>query len=151
MSKLIDNPHLIFLISIPIILLVGVLGGDHTIDLNVHDTYFVISNFHLALLISVVFGLISIGYWLIIKLRGQLSSWLSLVHIILTVGGFIILWIGNIIFSQSILDSAIPSIDGIRTQNLIIAVLLIVIIIGQLVYPINLLIGLIRRKEKTSG
>ena len=67
MNKLIEKPHLIFLLSIPIIMLIGILSEDAVLDINVHDTYYVIAYLHLAILISILFGIFGIGYWIMLK------------------------------------------------------------------------------------
>ncbi|QDO92496.1 hypothetical protein FNB79_00325 [Formosa sediminum] len=73
MKNLINKPHLIFLLAIPIIMLIGILSGDAVLDINVHDTYYVISHFHIATLISILFGIIEIGYWIMNKANRKLS------------------------------------------------------------------------------
>nr|WP_246073353.1 cbb3-type cytochrome c oxidase subunit I [Formosa sediminum] len=54
-------------------MLIGILSGDAVLDINVHDTYYVISHFHIATLISILFGIIEIGYWIMNKANRKLS------------------------------------------------------------------------------
>jgi heme/copper-type cytochrome/quinol oxidase subunit 1 len=65
MNRLIEKPHLIFLRTIPIIMIIGLLSEDAILDINVHDTYYVIGYLHLAILISIVFGIIGCVYWIV--------------------------------------------------------------------------------------
>lgn len=62
MNKLIEKPHLIFLLAVPITMTIGMLRGDEVLDINVHDTYFVIAHLHLTILMSILFGIIGMGY-----------------------------------------------------------------------------------------
>ena len=104
MKFLINKPHLIFLFSIPIIILFGILNRNEMLDINVHDTYFVFSQIDLTILISILFGIIGIGYWIMLKANRKLSKWLNLIHITLTFGGILLIWILAQLFRESIME-----------------------------------------------
>ncbi|NQY31447.1 MAG: cbb3-type cytochrome c oxidase subunit I [Flavobacteriaceae bacterium] len=144
MNRLIEKPHLIFLLSIPIIMLIGILSGDAMLDINVHDTYYVIAYLHLAILISVLFGIIGIGYWIMRKLGRKLSKWLNRTHIGLTFGGTLVVWTLTKFYR-----TVITEYEFNNNLTLIITLIILLIIIGQLIFPINIIYGLIKRK--TSG
>ncbi|MFT6938397.1 MAG: cytochrome c oxidase subunit 1 [Saprospiraceae bacterium] len=74
MNYQIEKPHLIFLLVIPIILLIGFLSGDATLVINVHYTYYVFKYIHLTMLISILFGIIGIGYWIMEKANKRISK-----------------------------------------------------------------------------
>ena len=44
--------------------LTGIILGDSTLDINVHDTYFVVAHFHLVMGISALYGLFAGVYHL---------------------------------------------------------------------------------------
>ena len=144
MSKIINKPHLIFLFSIPLIMLSGFLSSVKDLDINIHDTYYVFSLFHLNTLISIIFVVIGLGYWIMLKANRRLSKWLNLIHIALTFGGILLIWILAQLFRESIMAYDFNS-------NLTLAIYLIALIavFGQIIYPINIISGLI--KNKTSG
>ncbi|WP_418603005.1 hypothetical protein [Hwangdonia sp.] len=146
MNKLIEKPHLIFLLAIPIIMLIGILSGDTMLDINIHDTYYVIAYFHLAILISILFGVIGIGYWIMLKSDRKLSKWLNWTHIGLTFGGTFIVWILTKFYRTEIMEYEFNN-----NLTLIITLILLLMIIGQLIFPINIIYGLIKKKNKTSG
>ena len=145
MKFLTNKPHLIFLIAIPIIMLIGILSGDAVLDINVHDTYYIIAYLHFATLISVLFGIIGIGYWFMLKANRKLSKWLNLIHITLTFGGILLIWILAQLFRESIMEYNF-------NNNLTLAIYLIALIaiFGQIIYPINIISGIIRKRNKTS-
>jgi cytochrome c oxidase subunit 1 len=62
MNKLAQKPHLIFLFAIPLSILIGILSGDNVLEFNVHDSYFIIAHFYLAILVSILYAIVAIGY-----------------------------------------------------------------------------------------
>ncbi|WP_199114245.1 hypothetical protein [Snuella sedimenti] len=61
MNKLIEKPHIIFFLGIPVLILVGILCGDAALDVNIHDTYYIIAYIHLTSFISILFGIVGLG------------------------------------------------------------------------------------------
>jgi len=144
MKFLIDKPYLIFWTSIPIIILLGILTKADSFGFNVHDTYFVIATNDLIILISILFGIIGLGYWIMVKANRKLSKWLNLIHIALTFGGILLIWILSQFFRESIMEFEFN--DNLTLAIYIIALILV---LGQIIYPVNIIGGLI--KNKTSG
>ncbi len=142
MNKLIEKPHLIFLPAIPIIVLIGILSGDTVLDINVHDTYYVIPYLHLAMLISILFGIIGIGYWIMQKADRKLSEWLNWIHIGLTFGGTLIVGILIQFYRTEIMEYEFNS-----NLTLIISLIILIVVLGQLVFPVNIIYGLIKKKN----
>ena len=140
MSRLTNRPHLIFLLSIPIVILFGILNRNKMLDINVHDIYFVFSQIDLTILISILFGIIGFGYWLMLKANRKLSKWLNLIHITLTFVGILLIWILSLFFREQIMEYDF-------NDNLTLAIYLIVLIVvlGQIIYPINIIYGLIKK------
>jgi cytochrome c oxidase subunit 1 len=61
--------------------LTGIILGDSTLDINVHDTYFVIAHFHLVMGISALYGMFAGIYHWYPKMFGRmLNKNLSYVH-----------------------------------------------------------------------
>jgi len=150
MNIVINKPYQIFWFSIPIIILFGLTNGDNYLDVNLHDTMFVVTNSYIAKIFSVLFGLIGVGYWLMHKFRYNLSKRLNLIHIILTIGGLITIWTIILIFSESNFKYG-NSYPNKINRNLILTILTLLIIIGQLIYLTNIIGGLIKKRNITSG
>ena len=146
MNRLIEKPHLIFLLAIPIIMLIGILSGDAVLDINIHDTYFVITHLHFEILISILFGIIGIGYWIMLKTGRKLSKWLNWTHIGLTFGGTLLVRILTKFYRPEFLEYEFNN-----NLTLIISLIILLMIIGQLIFPINIIYGLTKKKNKTSG
>lgn len=63
--KLIKNkPCALFLITIPIIMVLGLIGQHRYVDIQLGDTYYVISTFHFALLFSIILAINAFLFWL---------------------------------------------------------------------------------------
>lgn len=142
MSKPIEKPHLIFLTAIPIIMLIGILSRDSTLYFNVHDTYLVIAYVHLTFLISIFFGIIGFGYWILQKANRKLSKWLCWIHIGLTFGGTLVMLILAQLYREELMEY-----DFNDNLTLIILLILLLIGIGQILFPINIIYGLTKKKN----
>jgi heme/copper-type cytochrome/quinol oxidase subunit 1 len=142
MSKLIEKPHLIFLTVIPIIMMIGILSGDSTLYFNVHDTYLVILYFHLTILTSIFFGIIGFGYWIMQKANRKLSKWMCWTHIGLTFGGTWVILILAQLYRERIMEYEFNN-----NLTLIILLILLLIGIGQLLFPINIIYGLTKKRN----
>ncbi len=127
-------------------MLIGILSGDSVLDINVHDTYYIIAYLHLAIMISILFGIIGIGYWIMTKADRKLSKWLNWTHIGLTFGGTLFVWILTKFYRTEIMEYEFNN-----NLTLIITLIIVLMIIGQLIFPINIIYGLIKKKNKTSG
>lgn len=148
MKKLIEQPHILFLISVPIFILFGILSGNDILDINVHDTYYVIAYNQLANLSAFIFGIIGIVYWILLKSRIRLFKGLNFTHILLTFGSLLFAYIYSL-FKFS--ESEFPLFDETSKVLVIQTIALILVTLGQLIFFINVIIGLFRKRKITSG
>ncbi|RNL93529.1 cytochrome c oxidase subunit I [Sinomicrobium pectinilyticum] len=54
--------------------LTGIILGDSTLDINVHDTYFVVAHFHLVMGISAIYGFLAGVYHWFPKMYGRMMN-----------------------------------------------------------------------------
>ncbi|WP_299665609.1 hypothetical protein [uncultured Polaribacter sp.] len=101
-KKIIAKPHLFFFGLVPIFILIAFLSGDETIDINIHATYFIITNYHLYLFSAVFFAMIGINYFSLDWTEKPPNKWLTSIHILLQLIALFLLltkhlwnWIGN--------------------------------------------------------
>ena len=111
---------------------------------NIYDTYFIIATNDLIILFSILFGIIGLGYWTMLKANRKLSKWLNFTHIVLTFGGILIIWILSQLYRESIKEFDF-------NDNLTFAIysIALITVFGQIIYPINIVNKLI--KTKPSG
>jgi len=140
MNKIIKKPHIPFLLVILPVMLLGYLSREAVLDINIHDTYVIINYGHLAILISVLFAIIGISYWAMTNANKKPATWLSALHMVLTFGGSLMLWILPNFYS---VDSFAYAFNNNLTAAITLSVL--VILIGQILVPINIVYGLLRK------
>jgi heme/copper-type cytochrome/quinol oxidase subunit 1 len=145
MNLLTKRPHIVFLVFALITFILG-FNANGGIDINIHDTYFVMSNYHFATLISILFGIIGLIYWIAKKVNGKLSERLNLIHVALTFGGILLILILNEFFRKSIMEY-----DFNENLTMVIYLITAVVIFGQIIFPINIIRGIIQKRNKTSG
>lgn len=140
--------HYFWLTSL-LILMIGVFTQhipNSILDINIHDIYFVVENFHLAILLAVFYFLSGSGYWFVEKiLKKKVVNILTLIHCVILFGSFFCYWI-VFLYSKLIPLESYPLFDNYELINktLLISFLLIVFI-GLPIYLINLLIGIFRK------
>lgn len=147
MKKITEAPHIAFWIIIPILLLIPFLNFDKTFEINIHDTYYVFDIIYIAIILSIFSGFIGLGYWVIFKIKMQLINWLTLVHVIVTISGFLAIIIINLYTPELIQDdssSNFASFLGFRTISFYT---ISILIYTQLFYLFNIIISLFKKNR----
>ena len=148
--KKIKAHHLFLIVSI-LILLIGMYQGtdpNSGLDINIHDTYFVMSNYHSTIILFTVYFLSGLLYWLFEKLpKKRLIKPLTIIHSTILIGSFIIYWL--IIFLDDKLFIIDPNFPLLNYKDQVINItlvleLFIITFVGIPIFIINLLIGLLR-------
>ncbi|MCH3880997.1 MULTISPECIES: hypothetical protein [Tenacibaculum] len=86
------KPYLLFFYSIPLILLFGFIFNNDA-DINIHDTYFITTVFHLSILLSFVVFLFGFTYWLIFHFKRKTYYNLPFISYLLLLVPILLLWI----------------------------------------------------------
>tara|TARA_R110002051_G_scaffold91370_2_gene160703 strand:- start:23409 stop:23840 length:432 start_codon:yes stop_codon:yes gene_type:complete len=141
MKKITQKPHFVFWILIPVLLLIGYIDSNETIAINIHDTYFVITMLNLGALLSIMCGIIGLGYWVIIKLNRRLVNWLTIIHLIITVISLCLILLIPFFLPES--NQGITSLYFDAQVTITISAVVAVCI--QSLYLINIITALIRK------
>ncbi len=153
--KKIHSSHVFLFVTSVMLILIGFFQPDKTVDIHIHDTYFVISNPHyyfgmglLLLLITVIVFLTKSVAW---------KSSLMWLHTVATAVIFLFLALIPIIFSAGLAGeprryydlSGSPLLWN-RHENLsnCLQLGLLLLLIAQLLFVINICIGLIKKLLK---
>lgn len=144
--------NLFFIVSI-LILLIGFYRGsdpNSSLDINVYDTYYVMSYYHCTIVLFTLYFLTGLLYWLFEKLpKKQLINPLTIIHSSILIGSFVIYWLVILYSKLLIRDSNFPLLDnGNQLINItLVNEFLLIIFVAVPIFIINLLIGLFRTKE----
>ena len=148
MNTIYNKPHLFFWISIPFILGLGISGMHETVDINIHDMYFIITNWHLSVFISMGFAAIGLVYWSLFQSGLLPIPWMTLAHLICSIDVFIILWL--IVNFDWLSGRDISLLDQFSDHELAVLVCLAIIAVGQIIFIFNVLLALIRNTKADS-
>ena len=137
-----------FWITAVLIILIGIFREsitNNSLDINIHDTYLVIANFDVTILLTVAYTLLGTGYWIVEKLLNRkLIKALTIINTVIFLGSFLMYWLAYLyaLCNPSYLFDSLFS-----TNVTLIISLLLILFIGLPVYFINLLIAIIRNTQ----
>ncbi|WP_177763350.1 cbb3-type cytochrome c oxidase subunit I [Flavobacterium sp. I3-2] len=138
--------------------LTGIILGDSTLDINVHDTYFVIAHFHLVMGISALYGMFAGIYHWFPKMFGRmLNKNLGYIHFWVTAvcayGVFFPMhFIGLAGLPRRYYsNSAFPMFDDMVDVNILITVFALVGAAFQLVFLWNFFYSIFYGKKATQN
>ena len=124
--------------------LTGVILGDSALDINVHDTYFVVAHFHIVMGLSAIFGMFAGVYHWFPKMYGRMmNKSMGYAHFWLT---FITAY--GVFFPMHFLgmaglprryysNTAFPMFDNLADINVLITYFAIIGGIAQLIFIFN--------------
>ncbi|BDU27308.1 hypothetical protein [Flavobacterium sp. GSB-24] len=143
--------HLFWFVAVLVafIALVSSNYPNSSLDINISDTYFVISNYHLAIVLFFSYLLMGLGYWLVLKiLNKQLFKLLTIIHTLILIGSFLFYWIVVVFGKLHLNNRTYNYFDDFELINItLVSEFLIIIFVATPIYIINLLIGIFRKSK----
>ena len=138
--------------------LTGIVLGDSTLDINVHDTYFVVAHFHLVMGISALYGMFAGIYHWFPKMFGRMMNKnLGYIHFWITIIGaygvfFPMHFVGMAGLPRRYYDNtAFPYFDDLLEINVLITVFAIITALVQLVFLYNFIHSIFAGKKATAN
>ena len=124
--------------------LTGIILGDSTLDINVHDTYFVVAHFHLVMGISALYGLFAGVYHWFPKMYGKMMNKnLGYIHFWITaIGAYGVFFPMHFIGMAGLprryyKNTEFPYFDDLADTNALITVFALITAAAQLVFLYN--------------
>ena len=134
--------------------LTGIILGDSTLDINVHDTYFVVAHFHLVMGISALYGLFAGVYHWFPKMFGRMMNKnLGYVHFWVTaVGAYGVFFPMHFVGMAGVPrryyeNTAFPMFDELTNVQVLITVFAIITAAAQLVFVYNFISSMFYGKK----
>lgn len=138
--------------------LTGIILGDSTLDINVHDTYFVIAHFHLVMGISALYGLFAgVYHWFPKMFTRMMNKKMGYVHFWVTIIGsygvfFPMHFIGMAGLPRRYYENTnFPYFDDLADTNVLISVFAIITALIQLVFVYNFIHSIFYGKKPTQN
>ncbi len=135
-----NQPYQLFWGSIILLWIAVLVVPAEAIDLQIHDTYFVIAYYHWALFFTIILGGMGFLYW-IFKGKG-LIRWMTIFHSLVTIIPIISLFIWNGFPKERYFSNYIQ----VDMMSIFIAYwgILLLFLLGQIFFIINLLSALFK-------
>ncbi|OAB80557.1 cytochrome c oxidase subunit I [Cochleicola gelatinilyticus] len=152
------NPGMLFSIALVSTFitggLTGIILGDSALDINVHDTYFVVAHFHLVMGISALYGLFAgVYHWFPKMFEGKMMNKnLGYVHFWITaVGAYGIFFPMHFIGMAGLprryyTNTNFPYFDDLTDVNVVITVFAFITAAAQLVFLYNFISSMFHGK-----
>ncbi|MBQ4818702.1 cbb3-type cytochrome c oxidase subunit I [Aquimarina sp. MMG016] len=138
--------------------LTGIILGDSTLDINVHDTYFVVAHFHLVMGISALYGLFAGVYHWFPKMYGKMMNKnLGYIHFWVTaIGAYGVFFPMHFIGMAGLprryyTNSNFPYFDDLADTNVLITVFALITAAAQLVFLYNFISSIFYGKKATQN
>lgn len=145
--------HIYFWITATLIVLAGgiqrlVNDGDATLDINVHDTYYIIYHWHIVILLAFLNFILGVAYWIFYKAQISLQKKLTKVHTVITVLAVPAYYV-LLAYCNYVLNDSIDVLTGRNYEvlNTGLIILFLMVLAAQLLLPLNIIVSLIKRKK----
>ena len=138
--------------------LTGLILGDSALDINVHDTYFVVGHFHIVMGAGSIFGLFVGVYHLfprmygkmMLRKMGYLHFWLTLISVYGVFFPMHFLGLAGV-QRRYLSNEAFPMFDGLQDINVVITMFAIIGALAQGIFIFNFFYSVFRGKRASQN
>ena len=157
-GNLILSPAMLFAIGLVSFFisggLTGIILGDSALDINIHDTYFVVAHFHIVMGSSAIFGMLAgVYHWFPRMFGRMMNNRLGYVHFWLT-----LIAVYGVFFPMHFLglagvprryyaNTAYAGFDSLMDINVIITIFAFIGGIAQLIFAFNFFYSIFKGKR----
>lgn len=146
--KHLSQPFFLFATTAVLILLFGFLNSQSTLNVNKHDTYFVIASFHVALFLCGIFLLLAIIYYAFLRCKIPLYKGLGITHFLMSIIPVLVIqYIVRAPMAHRVYQHMSDEMSNLGKVNAMISISVLFGIIGQLLFLINIIVTLLRKNN----
>jgi cytochrome c oxidase subunit 1 len=134
--------------------LTGLILGDNALDINVHDTYFVVAHFHIVMGLSAIFGMFAGVYHWFPKLFGkmmnkQMGYWHFWLTFVSAYGVFFPMHFLGLagVPRRYYSNTAFPMFDNLTDINVLVTMFAILSAVAQGIFMFNFIYSALRGKK----
>lgn len=134
--------------------LTGIWLGNSTIDIQLHDTYFVVAHFHIVMGIAAFFGMFAgIYHWFPRMFGRMMNDTLAYIHFAITfIGSYLIFWPMHFIGLAGVPRryysfNEIEAFAQYGALNKMISIAAILVFLAQLVFVINFIWSIFKGRK----
>lgn len=141
------KPYLYFWFVALIIFIIGLFfkTNDDGIVINIHDTYYVISNLHISIIFAIIYSIIGFAYWILDKITLKLYSRLTQTHLIISIGCFLVYIAGILYFNKIKTESEFPLFYDSLDENTFIIFVFTILFLSQILLILNLIASTLKQ------
>ena len=140
---------LLWLAALAVLVFGYAQGQDRVLQLSLYDVHFSIDSFHFNVVISIYFTLLALCYWLAFVNKIKLYEWMSVLHVIVTIFGLVLLWLQLLgpLASYSMTNKT-SSVNTSGVDYEILNVAFLVFLFVQFLFILNMTISYMRRQTR---
>ena len=138
--------------------LTGIILGDSALDINVHDTYFVVAHFHLVMGVSAILGMFAGVYHWFPKMFGRMMNktlgyWHFWLTLIAAYGVFFPMHFVGLagLPRRYYMNTAFPYFDDLSDINVVITMFAILGGLAQLIFLANFFFSIYKGKKASQN
>ncbi len=138
--------------------LTGIWLGNSTIDIQLHDTYFVVAHFHIVMGVAAFFGMFAGIYHWFPRMFGRLmNETMAYIHFAVTfIGAYLIFWPMHFLGLAGVPRryysfNEFAAFSQYAYLNKVISIAAIVVFLAQFVFLINFVWSIFRGKKSTQN
>ncbi len=132
----------------------GIILADSTLDITIHDTYFVVAHFHIVMGLSAIFGMFAgVYHWFPKMFLRMMNKKLGYLHFWVTfIGAYGVFFPMHFLGMSGVprryyTNSNFPMFDNLVDLNVLVTCFAIIAALGQVIFLINFFYSIFRGEK----